>query len=106
MFRYHGMEYLQCGQCDGGETRLSPRGMRWMQTLRKLPTMQPKMKKAKDQKWNGTDFQRARSSIRGTSRVQSPKSKVQSPAGTSENSPAFQRWVSVSLSDKSRRDGW
>src|ERR1041384_8284797 len=27
-----------------------------MQTLRKLPTMQPKVKKTKDQKWNGTSI--------------------------------------------------
>src|SRR3989442_348950 len=34
-----------------------------MQTLRKLPTMQPRMKKTKDQKWNGTCFQMRGSKI-------------------------------------------
>src|ERR1700746_1979762 len=52
IFRYQGIEYLQCGQCDGGETTLWPNGSRWMQTLRKLPTMQPKMNKTTDQNWN------------------------------------------------------
>src|SRR5688572_12172050 len=52
--RNQGIEYLQCGQCDGGETTLCSRGSRWMQTLRKLPTMQPNMKIMADQKWNGT----------------------------------------------------
>ena len=27
-FRYHGMEYLQCGQCEGGVTTLMPSGIR------------------------------------------------------------------------------
>src|SRR5215467_9984381 len=57
MLRYQGMEYLQCGQCEGGETMLWPRGRRWMQTLRKLPTMVPKTKNTSDQKWNGTTCQ-------------------------------------------------
>src|SRR5580658_11341235 len=54
MFKYHGMEYLQLGQCEGGVMMLSPSGIRWMQTFRKLPTMQPSAKKHADQKWNGT----------------------------------------------------
>jgi hypothetical protein len=54
MFRYHGIEYLQCGQWDGGLTTLRPRGRRWMQTFRKLPTIEPKTKKTTLQKWNGT----------------------------------------------------
>jgi hypothetical protein len=49
-FKYHGIEYLQCGQCDGGEIMLSPRGIRYMHTFRKLPTMQPSAKKHTDQK--------------------------------------------------------
>src|SRR5258707_15844067 len=36
-----------------------------MQTLRKLPTMQPSVKKESDQKWNGTVFQMAGSNING-----------------------------------------
>ena len=44
------MEYLQCGQCDGGETMLWPKGIRWMQTFRKLPTMDPRKKNITDQK--------------------------------------------------------
>src|SRR3974390_2575229 len=48
--RYHGMEYWQCGQCDGGVTMLMPSGIRWMHTFRKLPTMQPNTKKTNDQK--------------------------------------------------------
>ena len=36
---------------------LWPRGRRWMQTLRKLPTIVPKTKKTTDQKWNGTPCQ-------------------------------------------------
>src|SRR5208282_2191359 len=59
MFRYHGMEYLQCGQCDFGVTMLRPSGSRWMHTFRKLPTMQPSTKKTSDQKWNGTAAQSA-----------------------------------------------
>jgi len=35
---------LQCGQCDGGCTTLSPRGKRQMQTLRKEPMLAPKPK--------------------------------------------------------------
>ena len=57
MFRYHGIEYLQCGQWEGGETMLCPSGSRWMQTLRKLPTMEPNTKNTTDQKWNGTAAQ-------------------------------------------------
>src|SRR5208282_6646248 len=57
MFRYHGMEYLQCGQCDFGVTMLRPSGSRWIHTFRKLPTMQPSTKKTSDQKWNGTAAQ-------------------------------------------------
>src|ERR1035441_10653458 len=57
MFRYHGMEYLQCGQCDFGVTMLMPDGNRWMHTFKKLPTMQPRAKKTSDQKWNGTSDQ-------------------------------------------------
>src|SRR5664279_5348445 len=33
---------------------LSPSGSRWMQTLRKLPIMEPNTKNTTDQKWNGT----------------------------------------------------
>src|SRR5215469_9671503 len=54
MFRNQGIEYLQCGQCDGGVTMLRPSGIRCMQTFKKLPTMQPNTKKHSDQKWNGT----------------------------------------------------
>jgi hypothetical protein len=54
MFKYQGMLYLHCGQCDGGETMLCSNGSRWMQTFRKLPTIQPKTKNAADQKRNGT----------------------------------------------------
>jgi len=28
MFRYHGIEYLQCGQWEGGDTMLCPSGRR------------------------------------------------------------------------------
>ena len=59
MFRYHGMEYLQCGQCERGVTMLMPSGSRWMHTFKKLPTMQPNTKKTSDQKWNGTSAQSA-----------------------------------------------
>src|SRR6266850_2115856 len=54
MFKYQGMAYLQCGQWEGGETMLWPSGIRWMQTLRKLPTMEPNTKATTDQKWKGT----------------------------------------------------
>ena len=54
MFSHHGIEYLQCGQCDGGVTMLMPSGSRWMQTFRKLPTMPPNTKNTSDQNWNGT----------------------------------------------------
>ena len=54
MFKYQGIEYLQFGQCDGGEMMLMPNGIRWMHTFRKLPTMHPSTKKHADQKWNGT----------------------------------------------------
>ena len=63
MFRYHGMEYLQCGQWEGGETMLCPSGIRWMQTLRKLPTMEPNTKNTTDQKWNGTAAQLRESNV-------------------------------------------
>ena len=56
-FKNHGMEYRQCGQCDGGETTLNSSGMRWMQTFRKLPTIAPKMKNTPVQKWKGTSAQ-------------------------------------------------
>src|ERR1035437_1213783 len=62
-FRYHGMEYLQCGQWDGGETMLCPKGSRWMHTLRKLPTMEPNTKNTRDQKWNGTAAQLCESKV-------------------------------------------
>jgi hypothetical protein len=41
MLRYHFISALHLGQCDGGETTLSPRGMRQMQTLRKLAMQDP-----------------------------------------------------------------
>ena len=66
MFRYQGIEYLQCGQCEGGETTLSPSGSRWMHTLRKLPTIEPNTKNATDQKWNGTLAQTSGSNIADT----------------------------------------
>src|ERR1017187_2200242 len=62
-FRYQGMEYLQCGQWEGGETMLSPSGRRWMQTLRKLPIMEPNTKNTTDQKWNGTVAQLRESKV-------------------------------------------
>src|ERR1017187_9300895 len=62
-FRYQGMEYLQCGQWEGGETMLCPSGIRWMQTLRKLPIMEPNTKNATDQKWNGTAAQLRESNV-------------------------------------------
>jgi hypothetical protein len=46
MFWCQRMGALQRGQCDGGLTTLSPRGMRHMQTLRKL-AMQAPIPKAK-----------------------------------------------------------
>src|SRR5271166_5121885 len=51
------MAYLQCGQCDGGETMLMPSGIRWMHTFKKLPMTHPKVKNTTDQKWNGTSTQ-------------------------------------------------
>src|SRR5208283_4984347 len=56
-FRYHGMAYLQCGQCDRGVMMLMPSGSRWMHTFKKLPAIQPNEKKTSDQKWNGTSDQ-------------------------------------------------
>src|SRR6266403_4812888 len=55
--RYQGIEYLQWGQCEGGEIMLCPEGILWMQTLRKLPTIVPRTKATTDQKWNGTPAQ-------------------------------------------------
>ena len=75
MFRYHGMEYLQCGQWEGGETMLCPSGIRWMQTLRKLPTMEPNTKNTTDQKWNGTAAQLRESKVAVSMR---PKSEARS----------------------------
>ena len=63
MFRYQGIEYLQCGQWEGGETMLSPIGSRWMQTLRKLPTIEPSTKNTTDQKWNGMAAQLRESKV-------------------------------------------
>src|ERR1035441_4055653 len=62
-FRYHGIEYLQCGQWEGGDTMLSPNGSRWMQTFRKLPTMAPNTKNTTHQKWEGTAAQLCESNI-------------------------------------------
>src|SRR5438045_7071421 len=49
-FRYHGIAYLHSGQCDGGDTMLSPSGIRCMHTLRKLPTIEPNTNATTDQK--------------------------------------------------------
>ena len=57
------MEYLQCGQCDGGETMLMPNGIRWMQTLRKLPTIELSAKNTSDQNSKGTPAQILESKI-------------------------------------------
>ena len=46
MFWYQRMGALQRGECEGGLTTLSPRGMRQMHTLRKL-AMQAPMPKEK-----------------------------------------------------------
>jgi hypothetical protein len=53
MFWYHFMRALQRGQCDGGLTTLSSRGMRQMHTLRKLPKIAPIAKEnaANTEKW-------------------------------------------------------
>src|ERR1039457_3119224 len=75
-FKYHGMEYLQCGQCDGGVTMLMPSGSRWMQTFRKLPTMQPSTKKHRDQKWNGTRDQSAVHGRQSTVENTAPKTGI------------------------------
>src|SRR5437867_2951822 len=61
--RYHGMACLQCGQWDGGETMLMPNGIRWMHTLRKLPTQQPNAKNTSDQNSKGTRAQISGSKI-------------------------------------------
>jgi hypothetical protein len=42
---------------------LSPNGSRWMQTFRKLPTMEPNTKNTTDQKGKGTAAQLRESSI-------------------------------------------
>src|ERR1035437_130022 len=63
MFKYHGMEYLQCGQWEGGKTMLWSSGSRWIQTLRKLPTMEPNTKNTIDQKWNGIAAQLCGSNV-------------------------------------------
>ena len=42
MFWYQRMRALHLGQCDGGLTTLSSRGMRQMQTFRKLATEAPR----------------------------------------------------------------
>src|SRR5208283_1823741 len=73
MFRYHGMEYLQCGQCDLGVTMLMPSGIRWMHTFKKLPTMQPNAKKTSDQKWNGRRDQFAVHGRQSTAHSPEPK---------------------------------
>jgi hypothetical protein len=53
------MAYLQAGQWDPGETIDCPSGNRCMQTLRKLPTMEPSTKNTTDKKWNGIADQTA-----------------------------------------------
>ncbi len=40
---YPGIFFLQLGQCERGQTTDSPKGILWMQTLRKLPTIEPKI---------------------------------------------------------------
>src|SRR6266699_3452882 len=42
---------------------LCPKGSRWMQTFRKLPTIEPKIKKTTLQKWKGTLCQTSGSNI-------------------------------------------
>ena len=41
MLSYGLIGSWQCGQCEAGNAIDSPLGMRWMQTLRKLPTRAP-----------------------------------------------------------------
>jgi hypothetical protein len=42
---------------------LCPSGIRWMHTLRKLPTMEPNTKNTRVQKWNGTAAQLRESKV-------------------------------------------
>src|ERR1043166_6242088 len=77
--RNHGMEYLQCGQWEGGDTMLSPNGRRWMQTLRKLPTTEPNTKNTTDQKWKGTADQFSGVKMDLNMRIKTPNSKLQAP---------------------------
>src|SRR5262245_40115803 len=42
MLSYHASTCPHCGHIDAGETIDVPRGNRWMQTFRKLPTIAPK----------------------------------------------------------------
>src|SRR5208282_1424727 len=84
MFRYHGMEYLQCGQCDFGVTMLRPSGSRWIHTFRKLPTMQPSTKKTSDQKWNGT---------RDQSAVHGLQSTIENTAAKTGENPPDRLWT-------------
>ena len=53
MFCHIGMRWLHVGQWDGGWTMLSPRGIRWITTLRKLPVIAPKIATKNVQKWKG-----------------------------------------------------
>ena len=50
MLSHGAMAWLQAGQCEPGKTMDSSRGMRQMQTLRKLPMQSParKMKSGED----------------------------------------------------------
>merc|ERR1712093_713415 len=51
------MENSHLGHCDGGRIRLCSRGIRWMHTLRKLPTTEPKTKKTNAQNTSGAPVQ-------------------------------------------------
>src|SRR5208283_3539309 len=84
IFRYHGMEYLQCGQCDLGLMMLMPSGIRWMHTFEKLPTMQPNVKKTSDQKWKGR---------RDQSIVARPESTAENTTPKANGSPLVRPWT-------------
>jgi hypothetical protein len=43
IFSYQCISWLHFGQCEGAVTMDSPRGIRQMQTLRKLPMQHPKI---------------------------------------------------------------
>ena len=72
---------------------LCPNGIRWIQTLRKLPIMEPNTKNTRDQKWKGTAAQIRASNVVESMRRQNPKAEDRNPKEVRRPKSEYRMWL-------------